>query len=147
MLNAAALQRQPWAQCSRAAGAMINAMGDRSAMAQGLIGPGNRPNPITQAHTLSETNARLYLLAQPSPSGGAPVLVGLLKVGTKQLYHWDAQGRTHELKDCASVLDFYVHENYQRGGFGKVRSTHVLDTPCSLQRASRPSLSSVAVCT
>ena len=119
VLNQAALQRAPWAHAQRDAAAMINAMGDRSARAQGLVGHNNRPNPITQAHTLSETNARLYLLAQAGPSG-APLLVGLLKVGHKQLYHWDANGRTHELRDQLCVLDFYVHETYQRGGIGKV---------------------------
>ena len=99
---------------------MINAMGDRSAVAQGLVGAHNRPNPITQAHTLGETKARLYLLAQPSPATNRPVLVGLLKVGHKQLFHYDAHGRVHELRDQVSVLDFYVHEQFQRGGFGKV---------------------------
>ena len=97
VLNQAALQRAPWAHAQRDAAAMINAMGDRSARAQGLVGHNNRPNPITQAHTLSETNARLYLLAQAGPSG-APLLVGLLKVGHKQLYHFDGNGRTHELR-------------------------------------------------
>jgi len=97
---------------------MINEMGDCSAYAQGLVGPNNRPNPITQAHTLGETSARLYLLAQSGPHG-APVLVGLLKVGHKNLFHWDAHGRTTELRDQLSVLDFYVHEDYQRGGYGK----------------------------
>ena len=98
---------------------MINAIGDRSAYAQGLVGQGNRPNPITQAHTLGETSARLYLLAQAGPTG-EPVLVGLLKVGTKQLFHFDAHGRTRELANQPCVLDFYIHEQYQRGGFGKV---------------------------
>ena len=120
VLNQAALSRPPWASAGRAAGQMINAMGDRSAIAQGLVGHNNRPNPITQAHTLGETRARLYLLAQQGQRGGPPVLVGLLKVGHKQLYHWDANGRTHELRDQLCVLDFYVHETYQRGGIGKV---------------------------
>ena len=119
VLNQAALQRPPWGHAAREAARMINEMGDCSAYAQGLVGPNNRPNPITQAHTLGETSARLYLLAQSGPHG-APVLVGLLKVGHKNLFHWDAHGRTTELRDQLSVLDFYVHEQYQRGGFGKV---------------------------
>jgi GNAT superfamily N-acetyltransferase len=98
---------------------MINTMGDRSAIAQGLVGAGKRPNPITQSHTLGETNARLYLMAHRGPSG-APVVVGLLKVGQKQLFHWDANGRMHELPNQTCVLDFYVHEDFQRGGFGKL---------------------------
>ena len=119
VVNQAALQRPPWAHAGRPAAQMINAMGDRSAVAQGLVNGRGAPNPITQAHTLGETNARLYLLAQPA-SNGAPLLVGLLKVGQKNLFHADAQGRMHELPACSCVLDFYVHEQYQRGGFGKV---------------------------
>ena len=98
---------------------MINEFGNRSAIAQGLVGHGGRPNPITQAHTLGETNARLYLLAQQGASGGV-VLVGMLKVGYKQLYHWDANGRMTELKSQVCILDFYVHEDFQRGGYGKL---------------------------
>lgn len=119
MLNQAALQRPPWQHNARDAARMINEMGDRSAYAQGLVGHGNRPNPITQAHTLGETQARLYLLAQQGPTG-APVLCGLLKVGHKNLFHWDAHGRTRELRNQLCVLDFYVHEQYQRSGLGKV---------------------------
>ena len=118
VLNQAALQRPPWGQVIRDAAQMINQIGDRSAIAQGLVGPHNRPNPITTANNLGETEARLYLLAQNSPRG--PVLVGLLKVGHKNLFHWDAQGRTTELQHQLCVLDFYVHEQYQRGGLGKI---------------------------
>lgn len=119
LLNQAALSRPPWGHYSREAAAFINEMGNNSARAQGLVGAGGRPNPITQAHTLGETNARLFLLAQPGPTG-TPVLVGLLKIGTKQLFHWDANGRMRELQNQVCVLDFYVHEDYQRGGFGKL---------------------------
>ena len=118
-LNQAALQRAPWGHASREAAAMINEFGNRSAIAQGLVGSGGRPNPITQAHTLGETNARLYLLAQQNASG-APVLCGMLKIGYKQLFHWDANGRMSELKNQICILDFYVHEDFQRGGYGKL---------------------------
>lgn len=120
MLNQAALKRPPWAHANRVASQVINEMGDRSAIAQGLVNGRGAPNPITVAHTLGETNARLYLLAQPDGRTGAPLLVGLLKVGHKNLFHSDANGRMHELPNQACVLDFYVHEQYQRGGFGKV---------------------------
>lgn len=119
VLNAKALSRPPWQLAQRSAARMIDEMGNRSAFAQGLVGPNNRPNPITQVHTLNETSARLYLLAQQGPAG-VPVLVGLLKVGHKNLFHWDAKGKTSELKAQLCVLDFYVHEDFQRGGFGKV---------------------------
>ena len=94
-------------------------MGNRSAIAQGLIGPHNRPNPITTATNLGETNARVYLLSQTGPAG-VPVLVGLLKMGYKQLFHYDAKGRIRELPNQLCVLDFYVHDDYQRGGYGKL---------------------------
>jgi hypothetical protein len=126
VLNQAALSRPPWNMAPRDAAQMINNMGNRSAAAQGLMGPGNRPNPITQAHTLGETSARLYLLAQPGPTG-APVLVGLLKVGLKTLFYWDAHGKTSELREQRCVLDFYVHEQCQRGGLGKVLFTAMLN--------------------
>lgn len=118
VLNQAALGRAPWAQVARDAAGFINEMGNRSAMAQGLVGPHNRPNPITTASNLGETNARVYLLSQTGPTG-APVLVGLLKMGYKQLFHYDAKGRIRELPNQLCVLDFYVHDDYQRGGYGK----------------------------
>ena len=59
VLNQAALQRPPWGQVIRDAAQMINQIGDRSAIAQGLVGPHNRPNPITTANNLGETEARL----------------------------------------------------------------------------------------
>ena len=117
VLNQAALQRAPWGQVSREAAAMIEQMGNRSAVAQGLVSSRGTPNPITTAYNLGETNARLYILAQNGPSG-TPVAVGLLKVGYKNLFHCDARGQMRELPNQLCVLDFYVHEDYQRGGFG-----------------------------
>lgn len=96
---------------------MIDQLGNRSAFAQGLVSNRGTPNPITTAYNLGETQARLYILAQNGPNG-APVAVGLLKVGYKNLFHSDAHGRTRELPSQICVLDFYVHEDYQRGGFG-----------------------------
>ena len=49
------------------------------------------------------------------------VLVGLLKVGEKTLYHWGARGEIHNLRDMPCVLDFYVHEDWQRRGAGLAR--------------------------
>jgi alpha-tubulin N-acetyltransferase 1 len=117
VLNQAALQRAPWGQASREAAEMIQQLGNRSAVAQGLVSNRGTPNPITTPYNLGETNARLYILAQ-NGMNGAPVAVGLLKVGYKNLFHSDTRGQMTELPNQICVLDFYVHEDYQRGGFG-----------------------------
>jgi len=118
VVNQAALNRSPWYEVRAEAAKLINDMGVGSAIAQGLVGRGG-PSPITEVHRLSETDARVYILAQQEP-GYPPVAVGLLKVGRKNLFHFDSQGRTRELRDQPCVLDFYVHEDWQRGGFGKM---------------------------
>ena len=118
VVNQAALGRSPWYEVRAEAAKMINDMGISSAVAQGLVGRSG-PSPITEVHRLSETDARVYILGQQEP-GCPPVAVGLLKVGKKNLFHFDANGRTRELRDQLCVLDFYVHEHWQRGGFGKM---------------------------
>lgn len=45
-------------------------------------------------------------------------MVGLLKVGTKNLYIFDPNGETRQVS-APCVLDFYVHESRQRSGLGK----------------------------
>ena len=117
VVNQAALGRSPWHEVRTDATKMINALGVGSAIAQGLVGRGG-PSPITEVHRLGETDARVYLLAQQDVHG--PLLaVGLLKVGKKNLFHFDANGRTRELREQMCVLDFYVHEDWQRGGLGR----------------------------
>ena len=118
VLNSTALQRPPWSGVAQEARKFIDELGRRSAIAQGLVSRNNVPNPITTVASLPETKARIYLMAAQAANGAVQV-VGLLKVGHKQLYHWDAQGRTRELPDQFCVLDFFVHEDYQRGGYGK----------------------------
>jgi len=46
-------------------------------------------------------------------------LIGFLKVGFKKLFFWDESNKIHEIKPLC-VLDFYINEEYQRNGFGKV---------------------------
>jgi alpha-tubulin N-acetyltransferase 1 len=46
-------------------------------------------------------------------------IIGFLKVGLKKLFFWDELSKIHELNPLC-VLDFYVNEEYQRNGFGKV---------------------------
>lgn len=45
-------------------------------------------------------------------------MIGLLKIGQKNLFIRDNFGNINEIQPLC-VLDFYVHENFQRNGFGK----------------------------
>lgn len=45
-------------------------------------------------------------------------VIGILKSGLKNLFIRRAGGEMHEIRPVC-VLDFYVHENFQRGGWGK----------------------------
>lgn len=49
---------------------------------------------------------------------GKKVAVGILKTGIKHLFIRDKRGEISEF-DALCVLDFYVHEDYQRQGIGK----------------------------
>jgi alpha-tubulin N-acetyltransferase 1 len=46
-------------------------------------------------------------------------VIGLLKIGVKQLFINDAVGKFKKITPIC-VLDFYVHESQQRSGYGKV---------------------------
>lgn len=87
----------------------INILGLRSQRAQGI------GSVLTSVRRLrEEPSFRLYLL---SSEGHA---VGLLKVGVKKLFI--EHPRTHTLVevDPLCILDFYVAEECQRRGFGRV---------------------------
>ncbi|ACO65971.1 predicted protein, partial [Micromonas commoda] len=98
----------------RAISALIDEAGARSARAQGL------PAPITSTDRLLE-DQRLYLACSDAtrPRGGPSVLVGILKVGPKRLFVAKPSGGMEEMEPCC-VLDFYVHESSQRGGWGSL---------------------------
>lgn len=53
-------------------------------------------------------------------------VVGILKIGRKALYMADEKGRMR-LTQALCVLDFYVHETYQRRGFGRQLFNYMLD--------------------
>ncbi len=52
---------------------------------------------------------------------------GILKVGSKNLFHRDGAGRCHEMAPTC-ILDFYVHESVQRKGVGKSLFQKMLDS-------------------
>ena len=45
--------------------------------------------------------------------------IGFIKIGIKKLFFWNQNNKIRELKPIC-LLDFYVNENYQRNGLGKV---------------------------
>ena len=90
---------------------LVDAMGARSAKAQGLA------CPITSLHKLAGSSQRLYVSARQRAEQRMEVL-GILKAGPKNLFIRDDAGRFHEIcPPC--VLDFYVHESCQRQGVGR----------------------------
>mmetsp|Transcript_37574 Transcript_37574/g.93408 ORF Transcript_37574/g.93408 Transcript_37574/m.93408 type:complete len:214 (+) Transcript_37574:18-659(+) len=114
VIEGPALKRPPLCQLAEVT-AVIDEMGRRSAAAQGLKGPNGQVVPVTASYKLSTSSERLYLLAL----GQSPrQVVGIIKMGRKNLFHYDARGTIHQLQSHLSVLDFYVHEAYQRQGVG-----------------------------
>lgn len=109
-----AAQGRNWADLSK----IIDAMGLSSASAQKL------PQVITTAERLAHSNHRLYLLRDVQASGC--VILGFIKVGEKKLFLYDDAGKLHE-REPTCVLDFYVHESCQRGGFGRELFDHMLE--------------------
>lgn len=88
-------------------GQVVDTMGQLSAKAQGL------PGPITSLSKLvGNPDQRLYLYVDENRA------IGLLKVGVKKLFIRNAGGVYKEI-DPLCVLDFYVHEAYQRTGIGR----------------------------
>lgn len=69
-------------------------------------------------------------------------VIGLLKVGTKDLYLFDEKGQTRKMEQSPSILDFYVHESRQRAGLGKrlfetmLNEEHWTPVKCSVDRPS-----------
>ena len=86
------------------------------------------PPPLDRSQDRLTHEQRLYLFcdASTSPRGGPSVLLGILKVGCKNLFvtRFD-DDRVVEIEPCC-VLDFYVHEAAQRGGIGGELFHHFL---------------------
>ncbi|XP_065359891.1 alpha-tubulin N-acetyltransferase 1 isoform X1 [Calliphora vicina] len=115
---------------------IIDRLGELSASAQKL----NKPVTTAQRLRMSE-NQTIYLLADVN-AGKNGCVIGLLKVGTKDLYLFDETGQTRKVENAPSILDFYIHESRQRAGLGKdLFETMLADenwTPvkCSVDRPS-----------
>ncbi|XP_075734437.1 alpha-tubulin N-acetyltransferase 1 isoform X4 [Rhipicephalus microplus] len=91
-------------------GLVIDALGKASSLAQSLAAP------VTTSDRLRNSDHRVYLLVEPSARGGT--VLGLLKVGFKQLFLRDGHGRLCQVRPLC-LLDFYVHQSRQRKGNGR----------------------------
>ncbi|XP_059216737.1 alpha-tubulin N-acetyltransferase 1 isoform X2 [Stomoxys calcitrans] len=115
---------------------IIDRLGQLSANAQKL----NTPVTTAQRLRMSE-NQTIYLMADVD-AGNNGAVIGLLKVGTKDLYLFDEIGQTRKVENAPCILDFYIHESRQRAGLGKdLFETMLADekwTPvkCSVDRPS-----------
>ncbi|XP_054274766.1 alpha-tubulin N-acetyltransferase-like isoform X2 [Macrosteles quadrilineatus] len=108
---------------------IVDSMGLASAKAQGLH------HPITSAEKSRNCDHTLYIMIDPRENHGNGSVVGILKMGVKHLFLFDATGMVHE-KETLCVLDFYVHESKQRTGLGKIMFDYMLEdkdtVPCKL---------------
>lgn len=86
----------------------IEQLGEMSAKAQRLH------TSVTSIRQMSDKNS-IYLLASLQEG----LVVGLLKVGRKDLYLFDEQSKLSSHRETPAILDFYVHESHQRRGLGK----------------------------
>lgn len=91
-------------------GLVIDALGKASCAAQGL------PAPVTTSDRLQNSGHRVYVLVEPNARGGA--VLGLLKVGFKQLFLRDGHSRLCQVRPLC-LLDFYVQQSRQRQGYGR----------------------------
>jgi len=93
--------------------AVLDAIGEASARAQGL------KNPITSGSKMATAEGQTaYILVDRSANNGQGSVIGLLKVGRKKLFLLDELGNHNEMTPQC-VLDFYVVEDRQRSGCGK----------------------------
>ncbi|KAK9830669.1 hypothetical protein WJX74_001612 [Apatococcus lobatus] len=89
--------------------AAVDKFGACSAKAQGLRGP------VTDFGRLCSSDHILYLLLDATPVRG--LVLGGIKIGRKNLFIRDHEGTYLNIKPLC-VLDFYVHESFQRQGIG-----------------------------
>ncbi|KAJ3022222.1 Alpha-tubulin N-acetyltransferase 1 [Thoreauomyces humboldtii] len=125
---------------------IIDELGVASAKAQGLRGPVTtstklRSNPTHRVYVL-KTEILLddtAIAKNPHAYWGHPnhhrpssrsrrrsLVVGIIKVGIKNLFVMDEFGRQLQVSPLC-VLDFYVHEGAQRQGHGKTLFDYMLE--------------------
>lgn len=87
---------------------IVDEMGRASCKAQGL------GQPVTSSHLLQGTNHKLYIICDTDNKK----VKGILKIGYKKLFIHNLDHQYVEMTPLC-VLDFYIHESYQRKGIGK----------------------------
>ena len=95
---------------------IIDTFGRASARAQGL-----RAVITTAAKFSTEPNGKLYFRMQGNK------VIGMLKVGYRSLFISNEVGKMAQINPLC-VLDFYVVEMCQRGGYGKALYEKMLET-------------------
>jgi len=99
----------------------LDAFGHQSGIAQSLNKPITTTALLSSERALAEKHS-LYCLLNPDGMNPGGDLVGYIKTGYKNLYlldDLDMKAGLVECKECLSVLDFYVDERVQRGGWGR----------------------------
>jgi alpha-tubulin N-acetyltransferase 1 len=86
---------------------VLDSIGLASSKAQGL------KSAITTGIKFIKSDHKIFLVCD------GKLAIGFLKVGKKNLFIRNALGEIKEINPLC-VLDFYVHENQQRSGYGKV---------------------------
>ncbi|KAL3991030.1 Touch receptor neuron protein Mec-17 family protein [Acanthocheilonema viteae] len=100
----------------------INNMGALSVAAQGL----KRVLTTYDKIINSEDGQVLYLLWRKNPNNeNASIIIGLLKIGYRNLYLMDRSMRSFKVAPLC-VLDFYVHDTLQRQGYGHALFDYML---------------------
>ncbi|CAG9539814.1 unnamed protein product [Cercopithifilaria johnstoni] len=100
----------------------INNMGALSTAAQGL----KRVLTTYDKIINSDDGQVLYLLWRKNPNNeNSSIIIGLLKIGYKNLYLMDQSTRSFEVVPLC-VLDFYVHDTLQRQGYGHALFDYML---------------------
>lgn len=98
---------------------ILDEMGKASAKAQGL------QRAVTSGEKMKNVDYTVYIFVDPEGNNGKGSVIGLLKVGRKKLFVFDASG-THKEVQPLCILDFYIHESKQRMGMGKILYEYML---------------------
>jgi len=92
---------------------ILDSMGNASARAQSL-----KASITSGSRLRMQSEHFCYILIDRASNNGLGSVVGLLKVGKKNLFLIDSNGGQNEVYPLC-ILDFYVHESRQRSGCGK----------------------------
>ncbi|VDN53267.1 unnamed protein product [Dracunculus medinensis] len=109
---------------------IIDQMGSLSAKAQGLR------KSLTTYEKIIDSDERqiLYILWKKDVEySGRNIIIGLLKIGYKNLYLTDEKNQTYQTTPLC-ILDFYIHDSLQRRGYGHTLFDYMLQ--CEKSSAS-----------